>query len=393
MPSPRWSIRWETSAQILAVLLVPAVLFVILLLPGGDLDVIAHREDASPDFWTIQGRVRQPDGAEAGGATVWAIVKNARGDRESPPTVVAAPDGRFAIPNLPKKLDGSDARTIEIYARLPKGERKGLTLLRSGEAADMANTGPPKVIGGLAAVLLLGMLLPFLSSTPGRTRYVVSMVLAVLFNFGVIGGLGYSMYKVNALAAEGRIPSLGFISVFRGSYVDGAPQQWVISLSDRAPDAAAVPAQTAPPAAAAAVTASSADPQPPAASAPPTKGGFGAPMWVLLLAAIGSGILTVSLVTREIREPPDNDPKVLREKMYSAVQLQVYILFSPISAIFVYQTMVMTNTAGQPLVVALATLGAGAALNVLLKYAVDSATALFNREPGAPAHKARAAAS
>jgi len=393
--------KLESFARYFTVLLVPFALLIIVFLtwlslrPGGsgrtELDIIAHREDATPDSWTLSGRVRE-DGSDAAGARVWVIILGTGGNRDSPAGIVTQSDGQFVFPNLPKKIAGKDVRTIEIYARQMKDgkELKGSEILRSDDArvSVSGTTGPPIGIGLLAALLLLSMLLPFLGGSPGRSRYVFSMVLAVLFNFSVIGGIGYAMYKLHSPGNEGQVPSLGFISIFQGTYVERGPAQWLISLSDANETAPA--SSAAAPGSGSVATAGAASAATGSLEGATLVRGFGAPLWVLLLAVVGSGILTVSLITLEIKEPFDEKPERIREKIYNAVQLQVYILFAPICAIFVYQTMVMTNTAGQPVVVAVATLGAGAALNVLLKYAVEGATALFTKN--APAPQGRAAA-
>jgi hypothetical protein len=54
------------------------------------------------------------------------------------------------------------------------------------------------------------------------------------------------------------------------------------------------------------------------------------------------------------------------------------VLFSPLSAIFVYQMLVAANTAGQPLAVAITVLGAGPILNGLPDKAVTTAQGLLS---------------
>jgi hypothetical protein len=417
--------HWKRFARIsiaLLAVLAPVLIFLVTRSFQGsrmDLDIVAHREDAANGSWTVNGCVRQ-DGNGVAGARVWAIVKANQGDRDSPPGSLTGSDGQFALTNLPKQLGGPDGnvRSIEVHARLTKGGREfqGVEILRPGGMQQLGTTGLAAALASLALVLLLSMLLPILSSRPAYTEYVISMTLAVLFSLSVIGAVGYAMFKMRAANPEPwrevRLPEVGFISIFYGSYVDGGPDQWLVSLSDQtrhrrvSTDQATGQAGTAAQAVAPPTDpAKEAPANPPAASTIPQAGssesaavsateqGFGAPLWVVLLAVVGSGVLTVSLVTREIREPPEDKAEKIREKIYNAVQHQLYVLFSPISAIFVYQTLVMTHTAGQPLVVALATLGAGAALNVLLKRAVDSATALFSTATPPPPNDAAAAAA
>lgn len=383
--------RWEKLSQVATVLMAPVALLVLVLwfavfLPWFskfELDVFAHREEISSDFWTIHGRVRH-DGNDAAGVRVWAVVHGTQGNRDSPAGDLTKSDGQFTITNVPRRLNRIEPRTVEIYARLTKDKRelKGLEVLRLDETVSLGTTGPAAAIGVLAALLLLSMVPPLVRGAPGRTRYVFSMVLAVLFSFGVIATIGYGLYKVHSTKPT-RVP-LGFITVFRGTYVENAPDEWLLSLSDPgqpSPLKSSVSSEaTAPKDTAADGARTGAVVQ--AASSDSDSGkvkavkGFGAPLWVILLAVVGAGILTVSLMTREIKSPAETEEK-RRDRIYYAVQHQVYILFAPIGAIFVYQTMVVTNTAGHPLMVAVAALGAGGALNALLKYAVQSATKLF----------------
>jgi hypothetical protein len=360
------------------------LLTTLSLWPSGsnpaELEIVAHRDDASPDFWNLSGRIRQ-DGDDVSGARVWVIVKGRQGDRDSPPSVVTSSYGQFTFTNLPKKVGGKDVQAIEIHSRLLKDRRelRGLEIFRSGETPVVGTTGPPTVIGLLASLLLVSMLLPFLDIMPERHRYMLSMLLAVSFNFGVIGSVGYALYKVHSSGTEG-LPTFGFVSIFRGTYIERGPEQWLVSLSDRGcigPCANPVPSV---PDSGATVQTGNTSPVLAASSGTnPTEKGFGAPLWVVLLAVVGSGIITVSLITQQIRDPHKEDSSKIREKIYNAVQHQVYILFSPICAIFAYQAMVMSNTAGQPLAVALGTLGAGVVLNNILRYAVDSSTRLFTK--------------
>jgi hypothetical protein len=346
---------------------------------GKDLEIIVYREDASKLFWTLNGRVLL-NGDNVSGARVWAIAEGWQGDRDSPEGAITGSDGQFKLTQVPKTLDGKDVRVTEIYARLVKDnhELKGLETLSSAETLGSRIPGVAVIISVLAGALFFSMILPFLGRrTLGYFRYVMSMALAVVFSFGMIAALAYARYKLSGPGMEARYP-LGFISIFQGTYVQDGPQEWLISLSDHQAEGPRTN-----------LTASSSV----TGDSPAASTGFGAPLWVLLLAALGSGILTVSLITHEIRVPPKDDQTIIRDKIYNAVQHQVYVLFSPISAIFVYQALIMTDTAGQPLVVALATLGAGAALKSLLMKAVDNAQNLFSKSEAAPTPHAKVAAA
>lgn len=136
------------------------------------------------------------------------------------------------------------------------------------------------------------------------------------------------------------ILSLGFATVFKASYVSGINSDWLFSLtSPKTIDAAGVPA---------------------AAS---LQIGFGAPLWVILLAVVGTAIYTISIVVKGIREEFDlGDPKAVRGRLGELILHQFYVLSSPLGAIFVYQLMVIGGLANQPVSVGLAALASGLAL-------------------------------
>ena len=100
--------------------------------------------------------------------------------------------------------------------------------------------------------------------------------------------------------------------------------------------------------------------------------GFGAPLWVVLLAVIGAGLLTVSIIVKEIKDRPDyKNQDQVRESDQVIVRHQFFILFAPLGAIFIYQALVIAEAATSPITVAIGVLGAGASLTVLMKKAVD----------------------
>ncbi len=378
-----------------------------------DLDIVAHLTDVDgkPGFGTLEGRVLR-DGDPVSGAHVWAIIHDGQGNRMSPPpggTDKTNDTGQFTIPDIPYKLNAVSIVDVEIHCRLETKDKKvlhGVETLAAGGASRFRRIKLPIVhFLYLPALLLLSVLLPFLGHQPGRLRYVLAMVLAVTFSFCMIGSIAKGLYQVHSTGQEGETISLGFVSIFKGTYVPGSPPEWLVSLT--APfeqPAPARPQRLSSPESAAAVTPSggasvnaaapalvnssgtengslgvqgpsSASPAPDAA---PIQG-FGAPLWVVLLAVIGASILTVSLIAGEIKDPPGVDTNKIRERIHNVVEHQIYILFAPIGGIFVYQTLVISDTARQPLTVAVAALGAGAAVNSLLKYAVDGASKLFTK--------------
>lgn len=129
--------------------------------------------------------------------------------------------------------------------------------------------------------------------------------------------------------------------------------------------------------------------------------GFGAPLWVILVSVLGAGVVTVGLIVGEITkvkentapektlpvQPPmataqgpnagEDNAKTIREHMQTLVQHQFFILFSPVTAIFVYQALVAGAAASSSLMVGLAALGAGPSLSAVLTKAGAAATKLF----------------
>jgi hypothetical protein len=104
-------------------------------------------------------------------------------------------------------------------------------------------------------------------------------------------------------------------------------------------------------------------------------------MWVVFLAVIGAALSTVAVIVNEISTPttfstqdPKEDPKELRERLLVLVQNQFFMIFAPLGGIFIYQALILGGAAAQTFVVAIAALGAGATLNILLKLALSKAS-------------------
>jgi hypothetical protein len=171
----------------------------------------------------------------------------------------------------------------------------------------------------------------------------------------ISAGLSY----VHTTSNKNEILSLGFASLFRGRYVKDVESEWLLSL-----------------------TAPRELPRGPEGSQPATDAesllglvhGFGAPLWVLLLAVVGSGLMTVSIIVNEITHRPNfSEPMAIRQEMELIVRHQLLTLFAPLGAIVVYQFLVMANSATQPVAVAIVSLGAGLTLTTLLDKAVRTA--------------------
>jgi hypothetical protein len=75
------------------------------------LDIIASLTTISNDIktptWSLSGRVLE-DSNPVIGAAIWAILKDAQGNRGSPPGAVADSEGHFVIEPVPTKIAGYD---------------------------------------------------------------------------------------------------------------------------------------------------------------------------------------------------------------------------------------------------------------------------------------------
>ncbi len=72
----------------------------------------------------------------------------------------------------------------------------------------------------------------------------------------------------------------------------------------------------------------------------------------------------------EQEQPDPKELKKFRSKMERIIGHQFYILFSLIGAVFIYQMLAVANADYNSITVALAVLGAGASLNLILDKAI-----------------------
>ena len=407
--------------------------------------VVGSLAPVAQDHWEIRGRVLL-DGDAVREAVVWGIVEYANGQHDSPPATHTDERGGFSVgpvlstlgactaqvttnTNEHTSAQASNQRACDnfidgatIYARKDVGGSwfQSATVLRGEDAVRPAGnvTQPVEVLGlsplklaPLPAIFLVSAMLPFFGKQT-RRKYLAGIVMAFIFTGLMISyislGLRYVTTEGKAKGIE--ILELGFASIYRGSYVKEVPPEWVFSFTSRPklveaviPETKAGADTTPPPAEqnAAHTPGSAAAPNPgttapaqPAATVPPKAEtvlidrGFGAPLWVLLVSVIGAGVLTVALLVGEINKMPAEDqPDQILGHLQGVVEHQLFILFAPISAIFVYQTLVVGASATSSFTVALAALGAGPSLSALLTKAAASAASLLgssNKQPANP---------
>lgn len=364
------------------------------------------------DHSEVRGRVFR-DGEAVQKASVWSIVDYANGQHDSPPATQTDDKGEFSIAPIPSAIgDGKNTiTTATVYARLaipaPAWYRsattlRGLDIVRApgSVSREIVQLSPYK-LAPLPVIFLTSAMLPFFGKQM-KWKYLLAIFMAFVFTGLMIGYISLGLRYVSTAGRSRDILALGFASVYQGSYVKDVPPEWMFSFTAPPPKPAdrqstesqpgsptsATPATDAKPSAATGTTRnvsnssiaeSSTSPPPKAAvESSVLDRGFGAPLWVLLVSVVGAGILTVGLIVGEIKDMPDPDqPDKIRDHLQAIVQHQFYILFAPVGAIFVYQIMVVSSAASSNFTVALAALGAGAAMSALLTKAVSSATAVF----------------
>jgi len=388
------------------------------------LTVVASLQQATDHTAEIQGRVFQ-DGDAVKQALVWAVAEYGRGQHDSPPATQTDDKGAFSIP-LASTLNLCDEKNklSEVAISVRKDVKApwywplgGATLhgedrvRPAGSPAQERVELSPLKLAPLLVVFLTSAMLPFFGQ-PKRWKHVFAVILAFLFTGLMILYLSNGLRYVNTVGTSQDVLSLGFATVYQSTYVEKVQPEWVFSFTappttnspnttDSTPpeQKSVTAAKPGAPQGAAKPVSSTAAPNSDAGSGPvadttaptPAKAGvavdkgFGAPLWVLLLSVLGAGVLTVALMVDEITlagtissMTPDQQATEIRKHLQTIVQHQVFILFAPVSGLFVYQTMVAGSAAMSSFTVALAALGAGPSLSALLTKAGAAATKLFS---------------
>ena len=345
------------------------------------LDIIANLVELNTQTWEMHGRILN-DGNPVENASVWIILGDGKSNEDSPPAVLTNRQGGFKIQSIPRFFSKPDTipaepvmrekrtrdesiqgagpeiqnkvKELKIFAITQAKENDSKAEVIRGEKVQITKDESSKTIRipynhlvFLPTIFLISIIIPFLRLS-SRLKYNFSIILAFLFSVALIVAIARGISIVSPSDTK-EILSLGFVNVFWGSYVPEAQPEWLFSLTS--------------------------------ASNTASPSGFGVPLWVLLLSVIGSSLFTLLIIVSEIKERPDfaklkADPpdeaeiKKFREKIENIVRHQFYMLFSPLGAIFVYQLMVAAGAVGQPITVAIAALGAGSTMNLLLDKAV-----------------------
>jgi hypothetical protein len=389
-------------------------------------DIVAGLvEDEVPERWSIHGRVLR-DNVPASHVTVWAVMKDQKGNRHSPPAATTDAEGAYAITGFPLKIGPNPVTEVTVRTWDPAAQGAstwvGGAPGATGEEVLVIGQGSLRRVKfsnwGLfvpTSIFLASMGVAFLGQGT-HWAYKLAMAFAFLLTGVMIIAISAGLSYVHTTGDKNEVLSLGFASLFRGQYVEQAEPEWLFSLTaphgvpnsaPKAPSKVGQAADTKAKAAATAATSGGAaalDPQRPGMVSSANAGttalganagssdrldsplvrGFGAPLWVLLLAVLGVALRTMSIIVNEISHEPDfHDHQAVQARIELIVRHQFFMLFAPLGAIFVYQFLVMAESANQPSTVALVSLGAGLTLTTLLERALATASQ-YAEAPSAP---------
>ena len=342
------------------------------------LEIVASARQTSDSRWTITGQVLF-QGEPVHQPTVWAVISDSVGKRLSAGAISNDAPGTFRIEGIDLPSAGTNRASLlqaEVHAKADvrlkeSGSQSELTPISGQAALVLGEFGgtrliklPHWAVALLVWLFVCSILLALIGVEPDSwaiaVKYYFSIIWALLFTVAMVISIAVGLAKVNGIAAKGDMVSLGFATVFHGTYVKDVEPDWLLSLTAPAsPSTAFLSAGTE------------------------TARGLGAPLWVMLLSVIGSGIFTLLVVINGISPPPDFSQGVkVSDQIEEILKHQFYILFSPIGAIIFYQMLVVAGAASQPVTVALAALAAGVSLNLLLGKAVSTLENILRGDAG-----------
>ena len=229
-----------------------------------------------------------------------------------------------------------------------------------------------------------------------KGKYYSSVILAIAFTVLMVSFIGVGILGFGSKKTTTDVYSLGFADIYYGTYVEGTPGEWIFSLtsppeveavvrapraedraeSERLPDPPAREGDDdgvdTPPAEPVAGTKTEDEPDDvePTRTGLPLSKGFGAPLWLLLLSTVGAGLFTIQLVIDNLRTPTDfSKPGQVRERLALLIKHQFYVLFAPMTSIFVYQLLVAAGGASETITVGFTALASGIAMSGVLEKA------------------------
>ncbi|MFV1979531.1 MAG: hypothetical protein ACC655_00115 [Rhodothermia bacterium] len=332
--------------------------------------------------WTVSGRVLTKSGG-AGDLVVWAVASNDAGHGFASDPVLTDSNGFFRLTGIPPSFS-TNVDTVVLVNRLtitatarPDGSGPdysdydpGETELSIGSATSSRIVTVPGLAPALLAVAFLASILAAYLPISFKANYLTSVTVAFFFVVLMVGYIAAGMGHVTRITSgleQTEVLSLGIGYIYNGKYVD-EPQvanEWIFSLTSKPDEGSSL-------------------------------SGFGAPLWVILLAVLGAGLYTLSTLVEGITSVPASAAE-LAPKLHAIVLHQLYVFFAPIGAIFVYQLVVAADAAREPLTVGFSVLAAGVGFTWILRRSKASALMLIGDEyvnesaaPTAPAAAGKA---
>jgi hypothetical protein len=336
--------------------------------------------DAPRPTWTVSGLVLSPDSEPLKGVQVWATGVDNDGRLVTSTTTRTGDNGEFMIKEISDRPDETSKglSRMSVWAYLKDDQEKRTFHGQDELILDLS--GPYRAIQLPATYLWALVALFFGSVLLGLTRfgrdrimarainYYALVATAMVLAFVMVITIGTWLQRVNEIVRDGNIGTLGYANIYQGRYAKDVEKEWLFSFTSPAVKQASTDETT--PDTNAANTAGT-QPSPGIPADEELTKGFGAPLWVLLLAALGSCLFTISILVKQVENPVEfDDDTKLNARKQEVLRHQFYVLFSPISAILVYQMMVAAGSAGSILTVAFGILAAGIAMNLLLDKAV-----------------------
>jgi hypothetical protein len=331
--------------------------------------VVAAQQSSETSRWTLTGRILF-EGLPVPATNVWAILSDDQGNRFSPTTITNGPLGEFQIRDIPPSINGTNRpktleATVQARAHLRVDSRKKdskdteLKLVEGKETLALGERGgirwvklPLSAVVPLLSIFFGSIVLALLRFPAGcramQFKYYGSVFFALVLTVAMVIYLSIGLLKINLSGTKGEVVALGFANIFHGTSIKDVEPEWLLSFT--APTSASLAS---------------------ASGGAGVAHGFGAPLWVLFMAVLGSGIFTLLILIRGINDPVDlGNEMSVGKRLEEIVRHQFYILFSPVGAIFVYQLMVVAGMT-QPVTLAMVALAAGIALNLLLDRALE----------------------
>jgi hypothetical protein len=381
-------------------------------------EILSNIQPVNNDYYQMRGTVLN-NGKAVDSVLVWVNLIGQEGNESSPlpPSVITDEGGNFYFERIPKYLGDT---SIVKYESANKETKVTTEEKTSGGAEKSYDTPGEKVIeiivktkistedrivkkviifnkagpkrnvqidylklAYLPIIFLISLLFPFMLQSL-KKRYLCSIILAFLFSGGIILTIVVGMHYVSTIDIS-EVISLGYAHIYRSG------NEWVFSLTS--------PANT--------------------------TTGFWVPIWVLLLSVIGSSLFTVLLILSQITKrynfkklqaelmeeeeatmgeeevkkgeeevkkgkeeikngeeevkKGEDERKNINTVIEDIVKHQFYMLFAPLGSIFIYQLLVISESTKQPITVAIAAIGAGSALNLILNWALKATEGIIGK--------------